>query len=404
MRETVLMRAESVAGDHWHWLRLGEDGRPRGGVRAGTLAEAATEATGLRVVVLVAGEECLLTIARVPGRNRQKLLRAVPYALEEQLSDEVENLHFALGDVLPDGGWPVAVVSRRHMDELTAAFAASALEVQQLIPEQLAIPRAEDEISALVIDGMTLVRSGSHTGYAVDTDNFGTLLALQQDVEQPLRLHLFVRAGVSPPETDDYSGETVVDAWEGDPLGLLAAGLQERSINLLQGDYSRTGNWALLWKPLRATAALLLAGVLVNFVVTGIGYVRLDKESERLHAEIEQIFRKASPETKRVVNPRAQMQQQLENLLHTAGADNSFLVLLGRSGSVLHDVQGVEIGSISFRAGRLDVDLKIGSLQQLDQLKQSLVAGGGLDVEIQSAATGKDNRVQGRLRIKGKGA
>jgi general secretion pathway protein L len=403
MRETLLLRADSVAGDHWSWLRLGEDGQPRGGRRAGALAEAAAEAAGLRVVVVVAGEECLLTVAQVPGRSRQKLLRAVPYALEEQLSDEVENLHFALGDALPEGGWPVAVISRRHMDELTAAFAGAALDVQQLVPEQLAIPRAEDEISALVSDGMTLVRSSACGGYAVDTENLGTLLALQAG-ESPPRLHLFIREGLSPPETDDYGAETVIDTWAGNPLDLLASGLQERSINLLQGDYSRTGSWAQLWKPMRATVALLLAALLVNFVVTGVEYFRLGKESGRLHAEIEQIFRKALPDAKRVVDPRAQMQQQLEKLQHTAGADNSFLALLGKAGPVLHETQGVEIASISFRAGRLDVDLKIGNLQQLDQLKQSLVAAGGLDVEIQSAAAGKDNRVQGRLRIQGKGA
>jgi general secretion pathway protein L len=403
MRETLLLRADSVTGDRWRWVRLGEDGRPHGAIQAGALADAAAQAAGLRVVVLVAGEQCLLTTARVPGRNRQKLLRAVPYALEEQLSDEVENLHFALGDAQPDGSWPVAVIGRRYLDELMAAFAASALEVQQVIPELLAVPRAEDEISALVIDGMSLVHNGTHGGYAVDSENLGMLLALQAG-EIPPRLHLFVQAGRSPPETDDYGAETVVDTWEGDPLNLFAAGLPERPINLLQGDYSRTGNWAQLWKPLRATAVLLLAGVLVNFVVTGIEYFRLGHESERLHAEIERIFRQASPETKRVVDPRAQMQQQLDTLQRTAGADTSFLVLLGRTGAVLHDAQGVEIASISYRAGRLDVDLKIGDLQQLDKLKQSLDAAGGMSVEIQSAAAGKDNRVQGRLRIQGKGA
>ena len=41
--------------------------------------------------------------------GRQKLLRAVPYAMEEQLSDDIENLHFALGPDLYDGIYPVAV-------------------------------------------------------------------------------------------------------------------------------------------------------------------------------------------------------------------------------------------------------------------------------------------------------
>jgi len=404
MRETLLLRAESVADDRWYWLRLEADGLPRGGIHAGGLADVAAEAAGLRVVVLASGDECLLTRARVPGRNRQKLLRAVPYALEEQLSDEVENLHFALGEQQADGSWPVAVISRRYLDALSAALAESALDVQQIVPEQLAVPYTADEVSALVIDDLALVRNGAVSGFAADTDNLGVLLAMQYaDTDAP-RLRLYMQTGMSPPETDEYAAETVIESWSGDPLHLFAAGLDEHTINLLQGDYSRSANWIQLWKPWRATAALLLAGVLVNFTVTGVEYFRLGQESERLHAEIETTFRKALPETKRVVDPRVQMQQQLDSLQHGGAGDNSFLVLLGKAGPILHQVDGIELAALTFRAGRLDLDLKIGNLQLLDQLKQSLAGSAGLDVEIQSATTASDNRVQSRLRIQGKGA
>ncbi len=403
MRETLLLRADSVAGDRWRWLRL-EDGKPPGAVQAGVLADAAAEATGLRVVVLVAGGECLLTQAQIPGRNRHKIVRALPYALEEQLSDEVENLHFALGDLQPDGGWPVAVISRTYLDTLTAALAGCALDVQQMVPEQLAVPYTEGEISALVIGDMALVRTGELAGFAVDIDNLGVLLTMQQDAEALPRLRLYVHEAMFAPETDGYAGETLIDSWTGDPLSLLAAGLSERSINLLQGEYSRSGNWQQLWKPWRATAALLLAGVLVSFTATGIEYFRLGKENERLRAEIENIFRQASPETRRMVNPRVQMQQQLDSLQGSGTSDNSFLVLLARTGAVLREVSGLELAAITYRSGRLDLDMKIDSLQVLDQLKQSLTGAGGLEVDIQSATAGSDNRVQGRLRIQGKGA
>ena len=49
------------------------------------------------------------------------------------------------------------------------------------------------------------------------------------------------------------------------------------------------------------------------------------------------------------------------------------------------------------------MDLVVANLQLLDQLKQALMQPGRLDVEIQSATTGKDQRVQSRLRIGVKG-
>lgn len=401
MRETLLLRAESVAADSWRWLRLQADGRPGGGIHAGSLADAASEAGGLRVVVLVPAADCLLTTVKVPGRNRQKLLRAVPYALEEQLSDEVENLHFALGDVLDDGRWPVAVISRQTMDSFARALAATGMDVQQLVPDVLAVPRRENEISALVFGDIVLVRNGHTEGFAVDIDNLDTMLAMQGDMDEPRALQLFIPADVSPPETDAWPGETRIDTWSGDPLTLYAAGLGSNPLNLLQGAYSKSGEWGRVLKPWRATAALLLAGVLVSVAAMGVDYFRLSNESAQLQAQIEETFRKASPETKRVVNPRVQMQQKLD-LLQKGGTDESgFLVLLGKTGNVLKDIQDVELGGITYRAGRLDLDLKMGNLQLLDQLKQALTGNGDLKVEIQSATTGPDQRVQGRMRIEG---
>lgn len=399
MRETLLLRAESIAGDSWRWLRLQADGRPAGGIHAGSLVDAASEAGGLRVVVLVPAVNCLLTTVKVPGRNRQKLLRAVPYALEEQLSDEVERLHFALGNVLDDGSWPVAVISRESMDSLKEALAATGMDVQQLIPDVLAVPRREGEISALLVDKMALVRNGHSAGFAVDRDNLGMLLAMQGDVDESPALRLFIPADVSPPEIDDWKGEVHIETWSSDPLNLYAAGLDNHSLNLLQGAYSKSGEWARIWKPWRATAALLVAGVLVSMAVMGVDYYRLSNESEQLQAQIEETFRKASPETKRVVNPRVQMQQKLDSLQKGAADEGGFLVLLGKAGNVFKDVKDLELGGITYRAGRLDLDLKIGNLQMLDQLKQALTASGELKVEIQSATTGTDQRVQGRMRI-----
>ena len=98
------------------------------------------------------------------------------------------------------------------------------------------------------------------------------------------------------------------------------------------------------------------------------------------------------------------MQQHLDQVQRGLGAGGGFLGLLARSGSVFKDMQGVEVQGVTFRAGRLDVDLAVSNLQLLDELKQKLSQGGKLTVEIQSATTAADQRVQSRLRIQGVGS
>jgi general secretion pathway protein L len=405
MRNTLILRKDSADGDSWRWLRLDDAGEPQGSIHAGSLADAAGEAAGQRVVVLAPGKDCLLTRVNIPGSSRQKLLRAAPYALEEQLSEDVDKLHFAVGTTMDEGAWPVVVIRKAYMESLLAAVTDAGLDVQQVIPEILAIPYAGNETSVLVENDVALVRSGNVGGYAVDSDNLGMLLALQKvaEDEQLPALHLYVRQDNLQPDTAGFVGETQVESYAGDPLTVFARGLDAQAVNLLQGAYGRAGDWLRVLRPWRATAALLVAVVLVSNVVMGIDYYRLSRESDQLSAQIEEIFRKALPETSRIVNPRVQMQQQLDSLQRRAGAGGGFLILLGQSGSVLKGMQGVEISGTSFRAGRLDVDLSVANLQLLDQLKQALMQSGKLDVEIQTAATGKDQRVQSRLRIEAKG-
>ena len=81
MRSSLLLRPGQDADGTCEWVLAGADGQPAGTVRSGTLEEAAAVASGLRVSVLAPASDCLLTSVSIPGSNRKKLLRAVPYDL-----------------------------------------------------------------------------------------------------------------------------------------------------------------------------------------------------------------------------------------------------------------------------------------------------------------------------------
>jgi general secretion pathway protein L len=402
MRNTLLIRVGQGEDGDCEWLPLDDAGQPVGRVRSGDLAAAAAEANGLRVVVLVPGIDCLLTQATIPGRNRQKLLRAVPYALEEQLIEDVENSHFSLGPALPEGGYPVVVIATRRIEAILDACRSAGLDVYQVIPDILAVPCAGDAVCVLIDGDMALIRTGAYSGFAVDTENLGLLLSGQKQPEDlPARpVSIQIPVGAVLPDLGETALAAEITHYAGSALMLFSQGLGSGLIDLLQGPYSRNQEWGKLWRPWRATAALLLAGVLLSNIVTGVDYFRLRGERDDLNARMQAVFMESFPGTRRVVDPRVQMQQQLEQLQRRAGSSAQFLVLLARSADVLRTAKDIEISGASYRAGRLDVDLTASSLQVLDQLKQSLSAH-GLEVEIQSAAADAGQRVKGRLRIQG---
>lgn len=394
MADTLLMRLAPDNQGIRDWLLVDSEGQVKTPVQAGVPAPAVV-AGARRVVVLVPAEDVTLLEARVPG-NRQRVLRAIPYALEEQLASDVDDLHFAVGKSLGEDHYPVAVVERTQMDAWAGQLLELGISAHQWVPETLALPHSEGW--AMLSDGQRLlVRSGDYTGFACERDNLPLMMSLLAGVDQ-----LPEKVRIHAAEAPELVGiEVELDASHRPALEIFAGGWwQGPVIDLMQGAYSRRAEWGRLLRPWKTTAALLLAVVLVGGVSSGLNYYHLTREQVRLSADIEALYKKTFPSARRIVNPRAQMEQQLKQLQRRAGGgDISFLGMFAETASVVRTAQGISVEGASYRDGRLDLDLQADNLQLLDTFKQALVGGGRIKAEIQSATTGNDQKVKSRIRI-----
>jgi len=399
MADTLLIRLAAAGAGFRDWVLVDEQGGARTPVREG-VPETGVLAGASRIVVIVPGNEVLLSEARVPGRNRQRVLRAIPYVLEEQLASDVETLHFAIGQAQNGGNYPVAVVDRSQMDAWAELLAEQNIVASQWVPEMLTLPLTDDGWSLMIEGESVLVRSGPYTGFAADLETFPELVSLFASREQaPSQAQLF---GSSILDLEGIDLE-VVDQ-ELQPLEILGRGfVQGPTLDLLQGGYSRSEEWGRLLRPWKATAALLVAGLVLTAVSTGVNYYRLSKQQEQLAAGIESVYRETFPQARRIVNPRAQMEQKLKQLERQAGGggQTAFLALLADVARVLRSRSGVQIQGATYRDGRLDLQLLADNVQVLDQLKQALTGEGRMRAEIQSATTQEDGKVNSRVRVEG---
>ena len=402
MRETLVIRFAAFPDAGVDFIVTDEVGGLAGAVKHGSLTEAAIEASGRRVVVLVPAADLLLTEVAIPSSNRQRVRKAVPYALEDLLAQDVEDLHFALGSRTDDGHWPVAVAARARMEYWLENLREAGILPDRVLPEPLALPLAAGMVSLLVEDGRVLLRDQRCSAQALSTDALPDILALLAGrAEGAPPLQVWHCAGELPDMSENFTLD--MQDCEQDGLGVLAKGAAnpEPSIDLLQGAYSRKEHYGQLWKPWRAAAALLLVSVLVGAVQQGLQYRSLRAESAELKAGIEKLYLETFPGG-RMVDARVQMEQQLKALRRAQGAGQTdFLGLVGKMGGALAAAQGIELMGANFRDGRLDLELTANDVQTLDRLKQALNEGGGLNVDIQSATAGANQRVQGRLRIQG---
>lgn len=403
------------------WV-LQDDQRPTGALFHGNLQEAAAQAAGARVSVLVPGVDVVLAQVELPAMKAQRLARAVPFALEEQLAGDVDDLHVAIGQRDTQGRVANAVVSRQRLDGWLEQLKAVGLQADVMTPEMFGLQWDAEDVPgrshwSMLIDGQAcLLRTGAQTGLAFEVDSLRPVLqACVDDAGDtpPTSLQLTVCGDGAFAGSDEYHLLSALCAEQGMDLSLdtknearsvmLAQGFDEqRAINLLQGEYSRKQQLEKLLRPWRP--ALIIGGLwlLLQMGVFVAEYSQLSAQNDELKEQIETVYREAFPESRNIVNPKVQMQRGLEKLRGGGGQNDGLLALLTQAGAVLKDTQGASLRTLRFKGGKLDVDVKMPDLQSLDKLKQRLSNEAKLKVEIVSASS-RDGKVESRLSLQAAG-
>jgi general secretion pathway protein L len=333
-------------------------------------------AAGRRVVLFVPGGDVRLTQVTVPVRQPQKILQAAPYALEDQLAEDVDTLHFALA---PDASrraanepQPIAVVAKTRMESWLAPLKAKGITPDAVVPETLSLPLPEPGSWTAIAEGTdqggrATVRSGMFAGFSCSLEDLGSYLQLA-DPDGKVPLRVFVSRNV---EFDFTRLARPVDLMPGygDSLEVLVRNHRpEQSIDLLQGAYSAREDWQRLARPWRVAGALALSWAVLAVANEGVENWRLGRElaqqEQRNLARYQAIF----PSETRIVDLAAQAQQQMKALQGGAGRAPLFQ-LLDSLGAALASNPGLTLQSLQFHEGALSLNLTGTDLQALENLR-----------------------------------
>jgi len=392
--ETFILRlrddgqAEGVA--------VAADGSLAGRAHAGELDAVARRIEGRPVRVLVPTDDLWLARAELPAVSRTRLARAVPYALEDWLVDEVEDLHFALGE-RSDAGVACAVVTRERMDAWLESLTSAGIRPRALMPDVLALPEpTAGEWTALATgaEGPVVVRTGPEDGFTLEAEALAAVLsgglAPPAGSELPRRLRLWTE-GETAPVLGEGVEVTVETAREG-AMGLLAPRAAS-GLNLLQGDYSPREDWVRRLRRWRLPAALAGIALLLHGGLLTWDYLALKAESRALKAEAETLIEEEFPEIGRVVDPRVQVRRVLESL-RGGGEVSPFRSLVATWGEVTAEREGIELQRLDYGDGVLELRATLADPGQLEALRSALREAG---VETQVAGERADE-IQLRLR------
>lgn len=351
----------------------------------------AAEHKTLPVFVWLAAGDSLLTRADIPPISTSKLVKAVPYAMEDRVLGDIDN-QFFIWHRRKGQPLDVCVVAHDRMKAVIAGLKERGLEPHSITPVVLSAAML-DNCWTLVCNGPEAwLRTGELSGLGCTLNGneppyaLVTLLAKARKNEQAPSGILLINA---PESVDAKQWAAALDVQIVIPEGGIWENMDRRQtpLGLLQGPYAFKSSSQMTLRKLLPAAIMATLLVLGNLGIGTWQWWQLRSEASRLHHQMVQLFKQTFPkQASTVIDPALQMQRNLDLLRQEKGGarHNDFLTLLGPVSQALASGQGNNVSTLGYRDGRLSLSLRLENYQALDSLKARL-SGQHLQVEIAEA-------------------
>ena len=413
MSEILVIRLTSAPDAETHvasaqWLVVDRDGARQGNVQTGFLSEVTPAfVQGRKVIVLVPGTDVLLAEPTLPLKSSAKLLQIVPFALEEQLAADVEDLHFAIGKRGIALGTPVAAIARERMESYRSAMQAAGVEPDAMYAETAVLPVTPSGVTLLLEKGRVFVRRETTPGSVLEVEPLIEALQLALASGEEAREHVTIYVDEEAYERDlelleglrEFTASLQLKLVPDGALPLLAsAAAQTNAVNLLQGAYATQTKLNLSFAPWRYVAVLAVVLIGLHLGLRGWQYFSYKRAETALDAEIAQVFQTAMPgaPVPDPTNARRMMEAQLTRI-RGGSVSGGLVSTLEVLAAALAQTPGASVQAIAYRDNITNLRILAPSVDALDRIRQ-IAAERGITASIE-ATTPRDSKTEGRLKL-----
>lgn len=400
MREKLVIRLHADALTNPDWVVVNANGDCSEQMSHGEPIELERLARNREVMVIVPAESILLTSVVLPKMNRARLLKALPFALEEQLVDDIEKLHFSSSDFDEDGRVSVAIVTHELMRDWIELLNEWQIKPDAIVPMTLAIP-FEENVLTIVANQIIDVRTGVYSGFACDRTNMTACLNLAFTDQQSMPSTINILNIGSMPCADELrvTAKILEDfVSSSELLEVLARTVSNIPyINLLQGAYSaRKSHLPQTQRFIRGIMMFAACWVALLFLYPMVSYFILGEKLSEIDSQISHIYKLNFPQSASMVAPKIRMSDKLRELEGQTG-QNKLLTLLGYVGAGLANSSNIKLSRLDYQGDMLTLELSAGSSDDFSGFADYLTSQ-GLSVK-QENATLSGSRVNATLQV-----
>ncbi len=338
------------------------------------------------LIGVVSGDWVTVHHVSLPAKSKRQFMTALPYALEDSVSEEIDDLHFSCEHWRAGEEVIVHVVSKDKMVYWQGLANDAKLPLDCLVPDYSLLPFHSAADSTLVMLGGSnhgdeiIARHKNGRGVRIDADFLDIWLA-----DLPLNDTIAVTDKSLAEELIEQYPDRDFRLWEiGNKLAHWLEHPQEFNLDLFDDKY-RPSVYSFSWRSYAIPAAALAAAVFVVFAFDTYRYFSLHAEIRNVLDQQDAILTEHFPEVQNVPYGKARvfMQRAIEN--STGGTAPVTAVSMLASASQVLKRQGVSLSEISYRGDDLIITCLLNDLSQVDQITSNLNSTRELRARLESS-------------------
>lgn len=394
----MLEQEESVS-----WLEMSNGSQVTGPFNA-KIADMKNKFANRDIVLLVPGQDVLLTQVFLPKISHSKIKQAIAFALEEQLSEDIKNLHFSVGTRSSNQEIPVAVVNKEIMKswmQFARHFTNSKGNVIAILPDSAVIPLAENTWTIWMDQGPVLIRTAKNQAFACDAESLVDILKLKLEKAAKKPEKWVVYANNKQQALDILNGFDVpleVNVLDNNSLRLqLDEYKKSNYINMLQNEFQPKNE--IFTTKITAQVIVGLFGLWFGVLLLGnaVKYVYLNHNVNKIDQQIAQNYKTLFPESTSVISPRIRVERLLTSM-RTSQTKGAFLKLVSLVGPIVKEQKGLVIQMVTYADSKAQLSVDVEDFAILDNFTQRLQRAGL--VVSHSNATKAGTTIQAKIDLR----
>jgi len=322
-----------------------------------------------QLILLLAANLCYSTRVKIPSKNEEVIRQSLPFAIEEELSNDVSDNHCAYV-ALDEQVFEVTVVGKDILEKVIQEIKEYKLKSFRLYSEVYTCPFQDENLTVCLYDSYALVRNGckeASIGTCIDKNLIASYIKLSKAKNITVFANKKIKFGTAKNINCQQIDVTQLS------VNTL---LSENAVNIFQGTYNQQSQSKRAKHPWKKSLLLALL-VLISWLLISLTQLwqlssSIDEIKESQKSFLLKWYPKAS--SSELLDPYSAILSRLKQNKSAQNTQNNagFVMALESLGQTLKKFPQIQIEALRQRQTKLEIKLQANSVSELNKFQQQL--------------------------------